>query len=591
MATDMQRLIVSLEARTKAFENALNKANGVANRRARAIEGRFAAMNRNLNSQFVALNSTMVGAFAGVASAKGFTSLLDAATRIENALKVAGLAGDELTKVYDRLFESAQRNAAPLESLVTLYGRAAIVQRELGVTSEELLRFTDNVAMALRVAGSDAQSASGALLQLSQALGSGTVRAEEFNSILEGALPIAQAAAAGLEEAGGSVAKLRALVIDGAVSSEAFFRAFEAGSVILEQKVAGAEMTVSQSFVRLMNVMIGTAREMDSGSDASGRLAGAIDWLATSIEGLDFSGAINGALDFAESLVGVINTIREYARAAGEATGAAQFGPWLRSRMGGDTDAQELTPESIRDWAARNGVGPTANTTPKTGRLTAAPARTVSLADFMPPAAAGGGVSGGGGGSRGGASRARDELREAEKAARDFERAQQDAARAAEDMGSAVGDAVSGLVDAFADGKIEASELLGIVTNLVQQMLRMNGPGGFGGGLLSSLLGGFGGFFAEGGRLGAGRWGIAGEAGPEIIRGPANIVPMSAPRIPQSGTNGGTVVINAPINAAGADPAALARVEKAVRDLGNSIPRQAIDATHRQRVRGGRPLG
>ena len=45
-----------------------------------------------------------------------------------------------------------------------------------------------------------------------------------------------------------------------------------------------------------------------------------------------------------------------------------------------------------------------------------------------------------------------------------------------------------------------------------------------GGGLFGSL---FGGFFASGGRLGAGKFGIAGEAGPEIIHGPANITPMS----------------------------------------------------------------
>jgi len=36
----------------------------------------------------------------------------------------------------------------------------------------------------------------------------------------------------------------------------------------------------------------------------------------------------------------------------------------------------------------------------------------------------------------------------------------------------------------------------------------------------------FGGFFANGGTLGAGKWGIAGERGPELITGPANITPM-----------------------------------------------------------------
>ena len=38
----------------------------------------------------------------------------------------------------------------------------------------------------------------------------------------------------------------------------------------------------------------------------------------------------------------------------------------------------------------------------------------------------------------------------------------------------------------------------------------------------------FGGFFANGGTLGAGKFGIAGERGPEIVSGPAQITPMTA---------------------------------------------------------------
>lgn len=44
----------------------------------------------------------------------------------------------------------------------------------------------------------------------------------------------------------------------------------------------------------------------------------------------------------------------------------------------------------------------------------------------------------------------------------------------------------------------------------------------------SGVMDFFGGFFANGGSLGAGKWGIAGEAGPEIIHGPAQITPMTA---------------------------------------------------------------
>lgn len=48
--------------------------------------------------------------------------------------------------------------------------------------------------------------------------------------------------------------------------------------------------------------------------------------------------------------------------------------------------------------------------------------------------------------------------------------------------------------------------------------------GGMGGFTVGGMS--FGGFYANGGHLGSGQWGIAGENGPEIIRGPANIVPM-----------------------------------------------------------------
>lgn len=54
--------------------------------------------------------------------------------------------------------------------------------------------------------------------------------------------------------------------------------------------------------------------------------------------------------------------------------------------------------------------------------------------------------------------------------------------------------------------------------------------GGSSGGFLSNIFGGLGkffGFFADGGMIPAGGWGIAGEAGPEIISGPATVTPMS----------------------------------------------------------------
>jgi tape measure domain-containing protein len=292
MAQDLQRLIVSLEARTAAFEKAIVRANSVANRQAKAIESRFAQMNGRIGSSIASAAKGWIGALAAGFTAREFVALSDAATRIDNSLKVAGLSGAALEDVYQSLAQSAKENAAPVEALVELYSRASLVQKELGVSTEELRGFAENVAVALRVSGKSAAESSGALLQLSQALGAGTVRAEEFNSIQEGALPVLQAVAAGLEEAGGSVAKLRGLVIDGKVSSEAFFRAFEAGAPILQEKVAEATFTVGQSVTNLNNALIDAAREFNAATGASENLAGGINDLANAISDFDVSGFI-----------------------------------------------------------------------------------------------------------------------------------------------------------------------------------------------------------------------------------------------------------------------------------------------------------
>lgn len=297
MATDIERLVVRLEATQTKFEKQMSAAARTADRRARQIETRFSRMNRELSAGASMAAVKLAGAFGGALTLRAAQGLIDASTRVNNALKVAGLSGDQLTKVYDSLFASAQKNAAPIEALVELYSRASLVQKELNVSTEELLGFTDKVAVALRVSGKSAAESSGALLQLSQALGSGIVRAEEFNSILEGALPIAQAAAAGIKEAGGSVAKLRSLVVDGKVSSEAFFKAFEAGSVILDQKVANAEQTISQRFVRLANVLIATAGKFNELTNASANFGAALDWLTNKIGEFRLPGWISDLID------------------------------------------------------------------------------------------------------------------------------------------------------------------------------------------------------------------------------------------------------------------------------------------------------
>lgn len=325
MADDNAKLLIVLEAQSKKLQNQLVDATRTIDRFAAQTNRRFDAMNaknaasfdklgRRIGTSMSALSGVIGKAFAGAAALKGAQELIDASTRIENSLKVAGLAGEELTAVYDKLFASAKKNAAPLEALVELYGRASLNQKELGVSSADLLTFTDNIALALRVSGKSAAESSGALLQLSQALGSGTVRAEEFNSILEGAPTILQAAANGITEAGGSVSKLRQLMLDGKLSSEGLFLGIQAGSDTMRDKVSDSVFTISQQFENLRTTLIDTAGDFDTATNASGRTGVALETLAAKIQQIgEFfaanAGTITGTIDNLIRFVDAVNSI------------------------------------------------------------------------------------------------------------------------------------------------------------------------------------------------------------------------------------------------------------------------------------------
>lgn len=110
-------------------------------------------------------------------------------------------------------------------------------------------------------------------------------------------------------------------------------------------------------------------------------------------------------------------------------------------------------------------------------------------------------------------------------------------------LGSAIEGLISGtmsLKDAFKSMTASVAQQLSqlaaqLVKSSIFKLLGMLAGGFAGGGGAGINVGGmtFGGLFADGGHLGSGKWGIAGEAGPEIIHGPANITPMSGASAPQ----------------------------------------------------------
>lgn len=288
----------------------------------RKVEG----ASRDASRAGLGISAAFAKVFAVVGAAKGFQDLADSSTRMTNSLKVAGLQGAELQSTLGKLYDSALRNHAPVEALTTLYGRAALQQKELGASSSQLITFTDTVGKALRVSGTSAEEAQGSLLQLSQALGSGTVHAEEFNSIIEGMPALAQAAAKGIKQANGSVAELKTLVNNQQLSSRALFDGIIAGASDLDHKLQGTGATIGNAFTDLQTSLTKAAGKFDDVTGASKATVATIEKVVTTLNGLDI-------VKLANDVQSVINKLNEFGNTYDNLLKQAGSGPTLKERI------------------------------------------------------------------------------------------------------------------------------------------------------------------------------------------------------------------------------------------------------------------
>jgi tape measure domain-containing protein len=334
-ATDLETLVLRIEASATKFERDMARAvrtvDGASSKMQRSMSAATRDINRSLDGigdgakSIAPVFARLGGAIAAAFSTQKIIAAADSYNRAQNALKVAGLEGSRLAGVFDQLYKAAQDNGAPIEALTELYGRAASASKILGANDQKLVAFSEGVAVALRSAGTSAGQASGALLQLGQALAGGTVRAEEYNSILEGARPILQTVANGLQQAGGDIGKLRKIMEDGRLTSRLFFDAFLAGTPKLRQTVAGSVPTIAASMTVLDNSLTNLVGRFDAATGASKNFAENTKSIAGVLDGLP--GKFNAAERALQSYKDALNkgVVGDVAQAVGATDYAANL--------------------------------------------------------------------------------------------------------------------------------------------------------------------------------------------------------------------------------------------------------------------------
>lgn len=230
---------------------------------ATAIRGVTREIN-TLNSQTHAANQT-IGDFKnlliGAASAftlSGLINQVDIWTNLEGRLKLVTAGTAELIDVQNQLFLNANNTRNSLETTIELYERLARNQKELNVTTQEMIDLTDTIGKTLVISGGSAVTASAAMIQLGQSFASGIINGDEFRAIAEQAPRLLRAIAEGWENADGtigtSIGNIRKLALDQQLTVvDKVVPALQRAAKRVNYEFAQMPLTIGQALVTVQN--------------------------------------------------------------------------------------------------------------------------------------------------------------------------------------------------------------------------------------------------------------------------------------------------------------------------------------------------
>lgn len=243
--------------------------------------------------------------------------------RLEAQIKLAVGPQQDFKKATADVIEVAMNARVPLDAVGDLYAKMARNSKELGLDQAQLATITETVARALVLQNAGAQESDSVIRQLSQALASGVLRGDEFNSIMEQSPRLLLAVADGLGVQSGA---LRTLAEDGMLTADQITKALLKQSSTIQKESAAMPVTVSQSLTTMANaweVYIGQANQKVG--PATSMIAKGIEFVAHNLESLELvlgGVAAGGLVKLAQGLTGIVARHQAAAAAAAQQTTA-----------------------------------------------------------------------------------------------------------------------------------------------------------------------------------------------------------------------------------------------------------------------------
>lgn len=231
-------------------------------------------------------------AFAGVSFTLGsLIKTIDEWKVIEGQVNNVTKNEKESKAVQNEIYNIASRTRQQYGSTAELFTSVARNAQELKKSTKDVLLFTEDVSNAMLLGGGAADSQKAALVQLGQALGSGVLRGDELNSILEQAPRLAKAIAEGM---GTTIGNLRQMGQEGKLTAQDVFKAIRSQSDRLKMELGKMPWTVGQASNKMQNAIGKFFKEFEDKTGIIDGLAKKMAEVATYIERINLNNFIAG---------------------------------------------------------------------------------------------------------------------------------------------------------------------------------------------------------------------------------------------------------------------------------------------------------
>ena len=223
---------------------------------------------------------TLLAGFATVSFAKSMLDTADAMQSINSQVRQVVSSESEYLAVQRQLLDVANNTRASLESTSSLYVSTSRALKDYGYTQQEILQFTEATNNAMTIGGVGAQQQAAALMQLSQALGSGVLQGDEFKSIAEAAPILLDTIA---EYMGKSRAEIKKLGSEGQLTADVIFKAISGASEKFGEQAAKMPMTMGQALTVFSNNWQSMVSKLLNDSGAMSGIASIIKMIADNL--------------------------------------------------------------------------------------------------------------------------------------------------------------------------------------------------------------------------------------------------------------------------------------------------------------------